>query len=177
MSIKSTPARYGAVAIAIHWTSAIAIVATFSLGLMAAGTTDPATEVTLVRGHIVLGSLVLILTLLRIGWWIWGDRRPAPVAGQPPMQELAAKIVHYGIYAVILLMASSGITTIILSGAGPALLAGTALPDFSEVVPRLAHGIMSKLLLVLLAGHIAAALYHQFVRHDRLLGRMGLGSA
>src|SRR4029450_12335729 len=97
--------------------------------------------------------------------------------GQPPMQELAAKIVHYGIYAVILLMASSGITTIILSGAGPALLAGTALPDFSEVVPRLAHGIMSKLLLVLLAGHIAAALYHQFVRHARLVGRMGIAPA
>ena len=83
MTLKSTPTRYGAVAIAIHWTSAIAIVATFGLGLMAAGTTDPVTEVTLVRGHIVLGSLVLILTLLRIGWWLWGDRRPAPVAGQP----------------------------------------------------------------------------------------------
>jgi len=91
MSLTSTPTRYGAVAIAIHWTSAIAIVATFGLGLMAAGITDPATEVTLVRGHIVLGSLVLILTLLRIGWWIWGDRRPTPVAGQPRMQELAAR--------------------------------------------------------------------------------------
>jgi cytochrome b561 len=177
MSIKSTPTRYGSVAIAIHWTSAIAVAGTFALGLMAAGAPDPATEVTLLLGHIVLGSLVLILTLLRIGWWIWGDRRPKSVAGQPPMQEMAAKIVHYGIYAVILLMASSGITTIILSGAGPALVAGTALPDFSEIVPRLAHGIMSKLLLVLLAAHIAAALYHQFIRRDRLLGRMGLGPA
>ena len=177
MSLKSTPTRYGMVAILIHWTSAVAIAATFGLGLMAAGTTDPVTEVTLVRGHIVLGSLVLILTLVRIGWWIWGDRHPAPVAGQPPMQELAAKVVHYGIYVTILLMASSGIMTIILSGAGPALIAGTALPDFSEVVPRLAHGIMGKVLLALLAAHIAAALYHQFVRRDRLLGRMGLGPA
>ena len=33
MSLKSTPTRYGSVAIAIHWTSAIAIVATFALGL------------------------------------------------------------------------------------------------------------------------------------------------
>lgn len=177
MPIKSTPTRYGTVAIAIHWTSAIAIVGTFALGLMAAGTTDPAAEVTLLRGHIVLGSLVLILTLLRIGWWIWGDRRPKPVAGQPPVQELAAKIVHYGIYAVILLMASSGIATLILSGAMPAIATGTALPDFSEIVPRLAHGIMSRVLLVLLAAHIGAALYHQFIRRDRLLGRMGLGPA
>ena len=74
-------------------------------------------------------------------------------------------------------MASSGITTLILSGAMPAIIAGTALPDFSELVPRIAHGIMSRLLLVLLAGHIGAALYHQFIRRDRLLGRMGLGPA
>ena len=148
------------------------------MGLTAAGTADPAAEVTLVRGHIVLGSLVFILTLLRIFWWIWGDRRPAPgPAGQPPLQEFVAKTVHYAIYAVILLMASSGITTLILSGAMPAIIAGTALPDFSEVVPRVAHGIMSRLLLVLLAAHIAAALYHQFIRRDRLLGRMGLGPA
>jgi cytochrome b561 len=177
MSPKSTPNRYGTVAIAVHWTSALAIAATFGLGLMAAGTADAAVEVTLVRGHIVLGSLVLILTLLRIGWWVWGDRRPLPVAGQPPTQALAAKVVHYGIYAVILLMASSGIATLVLSGALPAIVAGTALPDFAEVVPRLAHGIMSKLLLGLLAAHIAAALYHQFIRRDRLLGRMGLGPA
>ena len=177
MAMKSTSTHYGAVAITIHWTSAIAIVGTFTFGLMAAGATDPTTEVALLRGHIVLGSLVLILTLLRIGWWIWGDRRPAPVAGLPRVQELAAKAVHYGIYAVILLMASSGITTIILSGAGPALVAGTALPDFSEIIPRIAHGIMSKLLLALLVAHIGAALYHQFIRRDRLLARMGLGPA
>lgn len=177
MGLKSTPTRYGAVAIAVHWTSAIAIVATFGLGLMAAGTTDAAMEVTLLRGHIVLGSLVLILTLLRIGWWIWGDRRPAPVAGLPRVQALASSIVHYAICAVILLMASSGITTLILSGAMPAIIAGTAVPDFSELVPRVAHGVMSRLLLVLLVAHIGAALYHQFVRRDRLLGRMGLGRA
>lgn len=177
MGLNSTPTRYGAVAIAIHWTSALGIVATFGLGLMAAGTTDAAAEVTLIRGHIVLGSLVLILTLLRIGWWLWGDRRPAPVAGQPRLQQLAASIVHYGLYAIILLMASSGIMTLVLSGAMPSIIAGTALPDFSEIVPRLAHGIMSKLLLALLVAHIGAALFHQFFRRDRLLGRMGLGPA
>ncbi len=36
---------------------------------------------------------------------------------------------------------------------------------------------MSKLLLALLAAHIGAALYHQFVRRDQLLARMGVGRA
>lgn len=176
MAIRSTPSRYGTVAIAIHWTSAMAIVATFGFGL-AADAADPATAATLLRGHIVLGSLVLLLTLLRIGWWIWGDRPPAPVAGQPKAQALAAGFVHYAVYVVILVMAASGIATLILSGAGPAIIAGSALPDFSAIPPRLAHGLMSRLLLLLLAVHIGAALYHQFVRKDRLLGRMGLGPA
>jgi cytochrome b561 len=41
----------------------------------------------------------------------------------------------------------------------------------------MAHGFMSRILLVLLVDHVGAALYHQFVRHDRLLGRMGVGPA
>lgn len=177
MSLKSTTTRYGAVAIAIHWTSAIAIVATFTFGLLAAGTTEAATEVTLLCGHIALGSLVLLLTLLRIGWWVFGDRHPSAVAGQPRWQDIASKVVHTGIYVIILLMASSGITTLILSGAFPAIIDGTALPDFSELIPRIAHGVMSRLLLILLVAHIGAAIYHQLVRRDRLMGRMGLGPA
>ena len=51
------------------------------------------------------------------------------------------------------------------------------LPDFSELIPRAAHGIMSRILLVLLAGHVGAALWHQVVRRDHLLARMGLGRA
>jgi cytochrome b561 len=49
------------------------------------------------------------------------------------------------------------------------------VPDFSELGPRLAHGAMSKLLLVLLVLHVGAALYHQFIRRDNLMARMGAG--
>jgi cytochrome b561 len=176
MSLKSTSNRYGSVAITIHWASAVGVIGALTTGLLAAGTADPAAEVVLVRGHIVLGTAVLLLTLFRICWWIWGDQRPQSVAGQPAAQEWAARIVHGAIYVTILLMASSGITTIILSGALPSIIAGTALPDFSEIVPRIAHGIMSRLMIALLVAHVAAALYHQFIRRDRLLGRMGLGA-
>ena len=36
---------------------------------------------------------------------------------------------------------------------------------------------MSKLLLVLFVGHVGAALWHQYVRRDHLLARMGIGRA
>ena len=137
----------------------------------------PAQQGPILIAHITLGLIVFALTLLRIVWWLAADHHLRAPADQPLWQVRAAQLVHLGLYALLILMASSGITTIILSGAGPSLLAGTALPDFSEIIPRIAHGIMSKLLLLLLVAHIGAALYHQFIRRDRLLGRMGLGPA
>ncbi len=175
MSTKSTDDRYGSVAIAIHWLSAAGIVGALAIGVIAAGIVDPEAKVVLVRGHIVLGSAVLLLTLMRIAWWLLADRHPRPVGNQPAWQQAAASAVHGLLYVVILVMASSGIATIILSGAMPALIAGTALPDFGLVLPRAVHGVASRIMLALLAAHIGAALFHQYVRRDRLLGRMGLG--
>lgn len=175
MPVKSTASRYGSVAIVIHWTAALGIVATFVLGLMADRATDPLAEVPLLRGHVILAISVVALTLLRILWWALADRHPQPAEGQPRWQRLAAQGVHVLLYVIILLMGASGIATLIASGAGPALIAGTALPPFEELIPRVAHGIMSKLLLALLAAHVGAALYHQFIRRDRLLARMGVG--
>ncbi|MEP7241985.1 MAG: cytochrome b/b6 domain-containing protein, partial [Devosia sp.] len=85
--------------------------------------------------------------------------------------------VHLSFYVLLILMASSGITTLILSGALPTILAGGPVPDFSALIPRIAHGLMSRLLLLLFVVHVGAALYHQLIRRDHLLARMGLGRA
>ena len=91
------------------------------------------------------------------------------------MQQLAARIVHGLLYAGIIVVGASGIATLLLSGAVPALLGQAPLPAFSELAPRLAHGSASKLMIALFIAHVGAALYHQFIRRDRQLGRMGLG--
>lgn len=177
MAGKSTSERYGTVAVTIHWLTALLIVLLFATGLLAAGQADPAAQLALVRFHVPLGLAVLALTLLRIVWWLALDRRPAPAAGQPAWQRLGAAVVHLGLYLVLLLLAASGIATLVLSGALPAIVAGTTLPDFDRVLPRLVHGLASKLMLGLLALHIAAALWHQFIRRDGTLARMGVGRA
>lgn len=176
MPTRSTPTRYGSVAVLIHWTSAAAVILTFLLGWIAADVlVTPPPGLLIV--HVAMGVLVLALTLLRVVWWLAFDRLPAPPDGQPGWQALTAKIVHLGLYAVLVVMAASGIATMLLSGAMPILIAGGPVPDFSELGPRLVHGLMSKLLLVLLALHIGAALYHQLIRRDNLLARMGAGGA
>lgn len=177
MSLKSSPTRYGGVAIAIHWLTAIAVIGMLASGLAAGNTADEAVKLTLLRGHAVMGVLVGVLTVFRIIWWLAFDRRPADQPGLSSGQRLAAHVVHYGLYAVILVMVASGIATVLLSGAG-AQLTGAAplpLPDFTLAPPFTVHGLLSRVLIALVIGHIAAALWHQFIRRDGLLARMGVG--
>lgn len=174
MGLKSSSNRYGSVATAIHWISALAVILAFTAGLAMA---NVGVSPGLLIAHIVLGDLVFLLTLLRLVWWWLADRRPPLPADQPRWQQIAAHAVHGALYVILILMATSGITTIILSGAIPALISGAPLPDFAGLVPRVAHGIMSRILLLLFVAHVGAALYHQFVRRDHLLARMGIGRA
>jgi cytochrome b561 len=153
------------------------IVALFATGLLAAAQVDSAAKVALLRAHIPIGAGVLLLTLFRIVWWLVADRRPVPPAGQPGWQKFMAKAVHFALYAVVLVTASSGIATIVLSGALPAIIGSATLPNLETVLPRAVHGVMSRVMLGLLALHVGAALYHQFIRRDRLLARMGIGAA
>jgi cytochrome b561 len=175
MSSKSTSTQYGSVAIAIHWSSATAVILAFIAGTVMAN--SPLIPTPLLIAHIVLGLLVFALTLFRIVWWWRADKHPSPPADQPQWQRMTATIVHGLLYVLLILMATSGIATIVSSGAIGAITSGAALPDFSELIPRIAHGIMSKILLALFVLHVAGALYHQFVRRDHLLGRMGIGAA
>tara|TARA_R110002020_G_scaffold57516_6_gene158198 strand:- start:396 stop:932 length:537 start_codon:yes stop_codon:yes gene_type:complete len=177
MPWKSSSSRYGGVAIAIHWITAVAILGMLISGLAAERSTDAAGELTLLRAHAVTGVLVGLLTVLRIVWWLFADRRPPDQPGMPALQARASRLVHGALYVVILVMVGSGMATLILTGANQQLFGAAALPlpDFGTVLPFRTHDIVSKLLIALLIGHIGAALYHQFILRDRLLARMGLG--
>jgi cytochrome b561 len=173
MTLESTPTRYGTTAIALHWTSAAAVLVLLASGVAAANAVDGPPP-GLILTHAALGVIALVLTLVRIVWWLMFDRRPQP-AEMPGWQKTMASAVHGLLYLSLLVMGASGIATLALSGAVPALLSGAPLPDLSELAPRAVHGLVSKLLLVLLVAHIGAAIYHQLVMRDHLLARMGVG--
>lgn len=175
MALRSSNDRYGSVAIALHWISAVVIIGALGMGLIVDNISGDADTLVPLRIHIILAVAAVALTLGRIAWWVFADRRPAPLAGVPRLQHWAASANHLLMYAAILVLGASGIATLILSGAMPALIGGGGLPDFSEVAPRQVHGLVARAMIALVALHIGAALYHQFVRRDRLLARMGIG--
>ena len=80
------------------------------------------------------------------------------------------------LYALVFVMCLSGI--VMARGAGlPDIVfggSGAPLPEVFSGPARLVHGITSTTLIVLIIGHIGAAVYHQYVRKDGLLARMSL---
>lgn len=53
---------------------------------------------------------------------------------------------------------------------------GTPLPDsFDHLPQRAAHGVIAICLVALIALHVVAAIYHQFILRDGLLRRMWFG--
>lgn len=177
MPAKSTPERYGTVAIAMHWVTALAVFGLLISGFRAADMVDLAAKASILRVHAVVGISVLLLTVLRALWWWLVDRKPADPAGTPRWQAVSAHIVHGLFYVVIAGMAASGIGMMVLSGAGKVLFGGSAatLPDFTLFAPRIPHGLGGRLMIALILVHVGAALYHQFVLRDRVLARMWSG--
>lgn len=176
MPLKSTPDRYGSVAVAIHWVSALLLIGLLASGFRASDTMDAAAKAGLLRVHVVAGLAVLVLTAARILWWLFADSKPADLPGTKA-SHTAAKAVHGLFYVVILGMAASGIGMMVLSGAGAVVFSGApaALPDFHAYLPRVPHGLGGRALAALLILHVAGALYHHFVLRDRIFARMRIG--
>jgi cytochrome b561 len=177
MAWKSSANRYGAVAITIHWVTAVAILALLVAGIIAATTSDDATRAGILRIHAPLGISIAVLTLFRIVWWTAFDRKPAPPSDAGSAQRIGEKAVHGLFYVAILVMGASGIGMMVLSGAGEILFGSKPgpLPDFAKVAPFYGHLVGAVLLVTLLVGHVGAALWHQLIKRDRLLSRMGVG--
>ncbi|CUX81313.1 MAG: cytochrome b561 [Roseibaca calidilacus] len=172
MSLKSTPSRYGSVAMAFHWLTALAILALMVTGQMMDGLQDAARQIAILKWHVPMGLAVLLLTLARIAWWFFADRHPAPLG--TGWQALAAKAGHTALYALLLVMTVSGVALMALSGAGEVVFFGSTapLPQFSDYLPRIPHGLGAKLLIALVALHVAAAIWHQRVKRDGAMTRI-----
>lgn len=51
--------------------------------------------------HFSFGALILFVVVLRV-IWKWLVPEPTPLAGMPPWQIATARIVHYGLYVLLI---------------------------------------------------------------------------
>jgi len=85
--------------------------------------------------------------------------------------------LHWRLAPMLMVALAMGTFMSVLAGLPGIVFGGVGtLPmNFDALPPRAVHGLVAKLLMLAIGLHMAAALYHQFVRHDDLLSRIGFG--
>lgn len=166
--------QYSAMAVLLHWITALLIIGLLATGFKADSAPDAATRIVLLKRHLPLAVAVVVLTLGRILWWLRYESRPAPLPGTPQWMDRAAKAVHLALYAIIIVLAATGIGTLLRSGALPVILHGSPaqLPDFDQFRAKEHHSTAVAVLIGLLVLHVAAAIYHQFGRGEPIFRRI-----
>jgi cytochrome b561/polyisoprenoid-binding protein YceI len=189
--------RYSTVAMTLHWLIALAIFGLIPAGWwMADAIKDPATQAQayqVFQMHKSIGLTVLVLTIARLAWRLSHPAPPLP-AGMAGWEKFAASATHVGFYAVTLALPLTGWAYVSAGWAAeldrPLAVATSwfglfEVPHWSVIAGMAeearrhfafqamsAHSLLAWGAIVLAALHIGAALKHQFVAKDNLLGRM-----
>lgn len=156
----ATAQHYDRISVWLHWLVAAMVLAQFATGwiwdVYERGSTE---RLYLFRIHIAVGSAILLLALVRLAWRL---THPAPLlpADMGVVQRLAARATHGLLYLAILVQPALGLVAI------------TAFGKTLGRWPRDLHVALTNVILALIALHVAAALWHQFVRRDGVLARM-----
>ena len=183
-NLPSPSARYGAVAMGLHWAIALLIVFEIGLGWRMDGPPG-ATTFAVYQLHKSIGISILILTLARIAWRV-GHRSPPSVGGKVWEHRLAGW-VHVGFYLLLLAIPLSGwlIVSASRTGIGTVLFGLIPFPHLPgvpalepatkaavEQAAETAHRLLGWALYGLLALHVAGALKHHLIDRDQGLARM-----
>lgn len=177
MNWKNTSIRYGALSTGIHWLMLLLFVAvytTIDLRELFEKGSDP--REALKTWHFMLGMLLFTLVWLRIAARFSGpspDIHPEPAR----LQLQSAKLLHLVLYGLMIGIPLTG--WLLLSASGKVIpFFGLELPALINVDKELAkqikevHELGGTTGYYLLGLHVAAALYHHYIKRDDTLTRI-----
>ncbi|MBB3809645.1 cytochrome b/b6 domain-containing protein [Pseudochelatococcus contaminans] len=192
MTTERSTTRYTGIAIALHWTIAFLVIAMAAMGWwMVDAITDPSTQQAAYRVfqlHKSIGFAILALTAIRIVWRLTHPAPPLP-PGMKWWEVFLAKATHIGFYGLLIAIPLTGWAYVsagwAVSTDRPLNVATSWFGLFQ--VPHLpgfegdrnaaygamgAHSLLVWAGVVLVALHAGAALKHQFIDRDGVLGQM-----
>ncbi len=168
---------YTRTAIALHWLMAALIFVTFPVGLVAHEMALSPDKLRLLSYHKWLGVTVFLLAVVRLLWL--ATHKPAPMLGSMPQwQRMVAQAVHVLLYVLLFAIPLSGWLMSSAKGFQTVYLGILPLPDLLAKDKELGdalgvlHQVLNITLLLLLVGHVGAALKHHFIDRDGTLARM-----
>lgn len=130
----------------------------------------------LYNSHKLIGVTILVAVLSRLGYRVIHGA-PADEPTIEPWQKIVSRLNHWGMYVLLVCVPVAGYIGISLFPAldifGLFSLPGVVAPDKEAAKSAFAmHKLLVVILVLLIAVHVAAALFHYFVRKDNVLGRM-----
>ncbi|MBT0667296.1 cytochrome b [Novosphingobium profundi] len=179
------PTRYSFVAMVLHWTIALMILINLYLGWRM-GTLEGLAQFDAFQLHKSFGITVLVLSFVRLAWRLT-HRPPSLPEGMGAFERFAASATHAFFYALMIGMPLTGWVLVSTSALNiPTLLWHTipwphigVLHDLPAAPKTAVEGGASWIHVslafggsALIALHVAAALKHQFLNRDGVLGRM-----
>jgi cytochrome b561 len=170
--------RYHPLLVGLHWVLAFLIIAALTLGafvMVKIPNSDPM-KLEALRSHMTGGVLILFLMLIRL-FVRSRTAHPAPATARHLLLDRVAWVSHRVLYTAAFGMAASGLFMALQTGLPSILFAGQGSlpPDFWVFPVRTVHYLISRVLMTLIALHIAGALYHTLILRDGLLSRMFFG--
>jgi len=170
-------ARYGSVAQAFHWTTAVLVVVAFIYGPGGSEQRvySPARNFDR-QLHETLGICVFALVFMRLLWRAVDVRPPPPAVSR--WVGVVAKFTQWGLYLLLFALPLTAIAGAWYEGHPITLIAGVEIPPFlglsHDVGVRIAtlHTWLGDTILWLTGFHALAALYHHIVLKDGVLVSM-----
>ena len=166
--------RYGSITRVFHWGMALLIIWQFMKFFDRINDGEHWLGETIVPWHVSIGSLLLVLIVLRL---IWAATQKNNRPEQEPSTAFLVKAGHGLLYLGMLLLPITGLMIMIGNGYGwnpfglGLIARGGAEIGWLATLGS-AHSLIAWSLLILVLGHAGIALLHHFVKKDGVLRRM-----
>ena len=178
-SDTTAPVHYDRMLVVLHWVLALGLISQLGLGLWMEDIPKdpPGLRAQWFNLHKSIGICLGLLILWRLGWRVTHSV-PAPPTGNTDLQNKLGKLAHRLLYVCMLVSPVSGFIGSNFSQY-PVKFFGLVLPKLWEPWPEAkeilseVHEISAFVFMMLIILHVLAALWHQFVKRDSLLSRMG----
>lgn len=169
--------KYGNTAIMFHWLLAVLIIGTWWFGTYMQDLPFSPMRIKQFNWHKWAGITILGLSALRLLWRLL-HAAPSLPKHMPSWQQKLSHATHIALYVLFFATPLAGWAYSSAAGFQVVLYGVMPLPDWVPVSKELAdtfkgiHKLCSLTLATLVVLHVLAAVKHQWVDRDGLLGRM-----
>jgi len=173
----SESTHYTSTAKTLHWLISLMIFCMLLLGFYMSDLPLSPDKLKFYSWHKWAGVTVFLFMIIRLGWRIT-HTPPAMPEEMPQLQQVAATIFHFALYALMFLIPLSGWLMSSAKGFQTVWFGVLPIPDLlpkdkavGDALKEI-HQALNLLLIVILIVHVLAALKHHFIDKDNVLKQM-----